>query len=407
MRQMRFKVYPSKTQLEVLETWNQLHCELYNACLQERRDAYRKAGKTVGYLEQQNQLPEVKKARPEFKLLGSQALQETVRRVDRAFQALFRRVQRGETPGYPRFKSSRSYVGFTYPAKAGWKFELGENGKHGKLHITHLGTLKVRGKPRQWGEPRRLTLSKVAGQWYVTLTVRCMVSREAGSLQAGMDLGTTHLLSLSDGTQVQNPRFLKKAARRMATLNRELSRRKLFGKNWRRTKLKLSRLSARVTSQRADFQHKLSASLVSTYGLLVTEELNIKGMTHHGGVHKKGLNRAILDVGMGGLLQKLQSKVNETGSGRLWFIPTVEVKPSQTCPVCGHQEKKPLAQRTHHCLRCDHTEDRDVAAAQVMPNWALDHRQELAGGDAGFLTAEEPRSPDQTALASGVGHSLE
>lgn len=401
---MRFKLYPNQAQIEQLESWNRLHCELYNACLQERRDAYKKCGQSLTYYDQQNQLPAVKEARPEYKKLGSQALQETVRRVDRAYQGFFRRVKKGETPGFPRFKSGRSYVGFTYPALAGWKFELGETGKHGTLNITHLGRIKARGKPRQWGELRCLTLNKIGGEWYATITIRCHPKRQAGKLAAGVDFGVARIASLSDGTLVENPRFLKKAMGQLGTLSRELARRKRFGSNWRRTKAQMAKLHAKVANQRADFQHQLTSDLVGRYGVLVTEDLSIKRMTAKGGAYKTGLNRAILDVGMRGILQKLECKALEAGTLFL-SVPTRLVKPSQTCPVCGNQSKKTLAERVHQC-ECGYTEDRDVVAAQVMLQWALANCQELAGRDtmAAPGRVSELRNPEQTApFAVGRG----
>ena len=103
-RNIVYRIYPTKTQERTLNDWLGLHRELYNAALQERRDAYRKKGVSITYNDQQNALPEIKKFRPELIPLGSHALQETVRRVDRAFKAFFRRVRNGEIPGYPRFK---------------------------------------------------------------------------------------------------------------------------------------------------------------------------------------------------------------------------------------------------------------------------------------------------------------
>jgi len=394
---MRYKIYPTKSQLATLEEWNILHCRLYNACLEQRITMYRQRGVSVGYNAQQNELPALKAEFPEYKALGSQALQETVRRVDRAYQAFFARVKRGDTAGFPRFKAARNYVGFCYPAKAGWKFEPGANGKHGKLTLSNLGMLKVRGVPRQWGEMRQLTLSKHAGEWYAVITIRCEVERWSGTFQAGIDLGTEHVLSLSDGTQIENPRFLKTSSKKLSRLQRELGRRTRFGANYNRTKGKIARLHARIARQRDDFQHQLTSSLVATYGILATEELNIKGMTAHGGAYKKGLNRSILDVGMSGILQKLQYKVKETGTGRLWWVPTRKVKPSQTCPPCGHQHKKLLSERIHLCANCGYTGNRDVVAAQVMLEWALEnYGQELACGDGmGVLACpSEPRNPD-------------
>ena len=120
-RKVTFKLYPHARQAERLMAWIRLHCELYNAALQERIEAYRKCGQSISYYDQQNVLPEIKAARPELVELGSHALQQTLRRLDLAFQAFFRRVKAGQTPGFPRFKSQHRFSGFSYPDPAGWK----------------------------------------------------------------------------------------------------------------------------------------------------------------------------------------------------------------------------------------------------------------------------------------------
>jgi putative transposase len=106
-RKVTFKLYPNARQVARLTAWVRLHCELYNAALEERIDAYKKCGKSIGYNEQQNALPTIKVDRPELVALGSHALQQTLRRLDLAFQAFFRRVKAGQTPGFPRFKASK------------------------------------------------------------------------------------------------------------------------------------------------------------------------------------------------------------------------------------------------------------------------------------------------------------
>ena len=120
-RKVTLKLDPNAAQAARLEAWTRLHCELYNAALEERIDAWRKAGKHVSYDDQQNVLPQIKADRPEFVELGSHALQQTLRRLDLAFQAFFRRVKAGQTPGFPRFKSAKRFSGFAYPDPAGWK----------------------------------------------------------------------------------------------------------------------------------------------------------------------------------------------------------------------------------------------------------------------------------------------
>ena len=404
VRRDEFKVYPSATQRRLLEDWTALHARLFNACLEQRISAYRSQAnrQSVGYYQQQNELPALKAAFPEFVPLGSHALQETVRRVERAFRAFFRRVKAGETPGFPRFKSAKRYRGFTYPDPAGWKFEPRSNGKHGKLSIGNLGALKVRGQPRQWGKASTLTLTRKAdGEWYASITVNCSPAREAGVHAVGMDLGCEYALSLSDGATVENPRYLRQSLERMKVLSRAVLRKKRGGKNRGKAGLKLARLHRRIANQRRNFHHQESARLVASYGLIATETLSVKKMTASGGAYKTGLNRSILDVGMASFLQHLRVKVEETGHGRLveartarkvlfceQEVPTRKVKPSQTCPMCGAQHKKPLSERVHSCL-CGYSGPRDVVAAQVMLAWAMG-------------TLPEPKSSSTRLESSGL-----
>src|SRR5919202_6405119 len=109
---------------------------------------------------------------------------------------------------------------------------------------------------------------------------------------------------------------------------------------------------------------------------IATEELNLKGMTKKvkksskRKAQKTGLNRSMLDVGINNLTKAIEYKLQEAG-GFLVYVPTKTVKPSQTCPSCGHQKKKDLSERVHHCSECGALYDRDVAAAFVMLSWAL------------------------------------
>ncbi len=137
----------------------------------------------------------------------------------------------------------------------------------------------------------------------------------------------------------------------------------------------------RIVNKRRDFEHKLSKRLVDRYGLIATEKLAVKNLTRSakGTIEapgknvrqKAGLNRRILDTSPANFLDKLKYKIEEAGG--MWIeVPTRKVKPSQTCPACGHQEKKQLSDRMHRCKRCGYTEDRDRAAARVMLGWAED-----------------------------------
>ncbi len=175
-RKVTFKLYPNAREAERLTAWVRLHCEMYNAALQERIEAYRKAGKSISYYDQQNVLPEIKAARPDFVELGSHALQQTLRRLDLAFQAFFRRIKAGQTPGFPRFKASKRFSGFCYPDPAGWK--LHQQGQRGGT--LRLGSskdamaIRVRGQHRFGAEakPNDLTIIRKNSEWFASVTLR-------------------------------------------------------------------------------------------------------------------------------------------------------------------------------------------------------------------------------------------
>lgn len=203
-RRTTFRLYPTKQQEQRLFEWRRLHGYLYNACLEHRLTSYRKLGRSVGYIDQQNLLPAFKECWPEYNELGSQALQATVKRVDFVFQRFFKGLG-----SYPKFKAIRHYSGFTYPAKAGWKAL--SDGKHGQLHITNLGKIRMRGQARTWGLPTTCTIVYRAseGKWYASITVDCVPVRETGPSAIGYDLGCKDAVTFSDGRKVVKPAFIR------------------------------------------------------------------------------------------------------------------------------------------------------------------------------------------------------
>src|SRR5688572_29726651 len=133
----KFRIYPTKRQESLLTLWLSLCCELYNSALQERRDAYKLAGLSISYLDQQNQLPEIKKVRQDLKAVHSQVIQDVLKRLDKAFQAFFRRLKNAQKPGYPRFRSRSRYNSFSY-SQSGFSIE-GD-----KLFLSKIGQIKIK-----------------------------------------------------------------------------------------------------------------------------------------------------------------------------------------------------------------------------------------------------------------------
>jgi putative transposase len=377
-RRITFRLYPNRTSLPKLHYARKLHWALYNAGIANRRTQYEKFGKSVSYYEQQNSLPGFKETWIEYKQLGSHTLQNTLKRVDLAYQSFFKGLR-----GKPRFRPLRKYSGWTYPDHAGWKIH--STGDNGYLELRDLGLkIQMRGKARTWGKATTCTLFYRNSKWYASITIGCNPIRETGAGCIGLDFGCSTAVALSDGTKIENPRFLSKTRAKIRKASKLMRRKqapnrkkKIRGsQRWKKANKKVAKLHTLVSNQRKDWAHQVATQIVSGNSLVATEKLNIKAMTRkpRTGSHRKrqktGLNRSILDVGWGFLGQALVYKLAEC-EGFLVEIPTLQVKPSQTCPECGHQERKTLDTRVHNCTKCGYIEDRDVASAKVCLSWAL------------------------------------
>lgn len=373
-RRCTFRLYPSKAQAQKLSYWRRLHQSLHNAALYNRKTQYQRFGKSVTYYDQQNSLPEFKKVWPEYKELGSQALQATLKRVDMAFERFFKGLG-----GYPKFKSIRRYRGWTYPATSGWKAHT--TGDNGYLELSNLGQMQMRGKRRTWGTPTTCTIVYRQGKWYASITVKCEPVRETGTGAIGVDFGTLTAVALSDGTKIQNPRFLAATQEKIKAASKQKRRKRApnfkkkvkASKRWKKAQSKVSKLQRKASNQRQDWAHKVTTQIVSSNSMVVTEKLNIKGMTRKSNKGKRkrqktGLNRSILDVGWGILGGMLEYKVVEA-QGVFIEAPSITLKPSQRCPDCWEVKPKTLAERLHQCS-CGCVEDRDVASAKVCLLWA-------------------------------------
>ena len=382
-RKVTFKLYPNARDADRLTAWIRLHCELYNAALEERIDAYRKTGKSIGYYDQQNVLPEIKAFRPELVELGSHALQQTLRKLDLAFQAFFRRVKAGQTPGFPRFKASKRFSGFCYPDPAGWK--LMQNGSRGATIRLGSGkdamSLRARGQHRfgAGAQPNDLTITRKNGEWFASVTVRvseaaCARAR-TGAAHRGFDLGLNDWATFDNGETIANPRFVRNELPRLADLQRKQARKQPASIRYKRLGVQVARLHERIGNQRRDFLHKTTSRLVASCAVLATEELRTKNMSRSArGTQEKpgrmvkqkaGLNREILSAAMSMAHNMLAYKAVEAGT-RLHVSNTRQLKPSQRCAACRAIVPKPLVQRMHVCAHCGHTAQRDQNAASVV-----------------------------------------
>lgn len=367
-RVFRYRLHPTAKQSDGLRLMLADHCDLYNAALQERRDAYRHPSKTaIRYGDQSAQLKDIRAADPDQKRWSFTSQQQTLKRLDTAFQAFFRRIKSGETPGYPRFRSKFRFDTVTFVDGDGGKF-LGT-----QVRIQGIGHVKVKLHRPVRGIVKQFSVTRVGKHWY--LNVICVdVPKQIRPLTGavvGIDRGVTHLLADSDRKLHENPRFGKQAEERLAVAQRELARKKKKSNNRRRAVERVAKLHRHIRSQRSNRLHEISRKLVDNYDLIVLEDLKIGNMTRSASgtveepgtnvAQKSGLNKAILDSGWGVFHSLIGYKAEEAG------IEVMTVNPrntSRTCYECGFVAAGNRDEEAFRCLSCGHKDHADINAAK-------------------------------------------
>ncbi len=364
----KYRLYPTRKQANTLQ-WVLDRCrELYNAALQERRDAYRLVGKSITYCDQANQLPDIKAIREEYKDIHSQVLQDVLRKVDKAFKAFFARCKRGHTPGYPRYKARGHYDSFTYP-QAG--FSLTHDNR---VCLSKIGSIKIKLHREIKGTIKTCTIKREGDAWFVVFASEVALEPlEASDEVVGIDLGLLHFATLSDGSTIENPRYYRKAEKKLERLQQAVSRKKRGSLRRRKAVKQVAKAYRKVRNQRQDFLHKESRKLVNAYGTIVFEELQPANMSKrpkpkqdetgkylpNGAAAKSGLNKSIVDASWGMFQQFCTYKAASAGREVLFVNPKYT---SQACSGCGQVRKKELSERWHSC-DCGTELDRDHNAA--------------------------------------------
>ena len=285
----KYKLQPTPAQEQTLAFVVRRCRELYNAGLQERRDAWHKCRVSIRAAHQSAELPAIKAVRPEYHDVHSQVLQDVLTRLDRAFQAFFRRVQVGETPGYTRFQGARRYHSFSYKQMGN-----GARLENGYLVLSKIGRLPVRWSRPMAGKPKTVTISQEADGWYACICCEGVPVQPLPptGAETGIDVGLKVFLVTADGAVVENPRHYRKAEKQLVKAQRRVSRRKL-GSNRRRKAVRvLARKHQKVKRQRRDFHHKTALALLRRYDVIYLEDLRVANL-----VQNPYLSKSISDAG--------------------------------------------------------------------------------------------------------------
>ena len=357
-----FKLYPTRTQHAALVETLDTHRHLYNRALAERKSAYETEQRTLTYGEQSATLKAQRTSSPFMARANFSSCQRTLKRLDRAFAAFFRRGKAGQAPGYPRFKGQGRFDTVEYTHPDGCRF-FGTS-----LYVQHVGRVKVKQHRPVEGQITAVSLTQKADGWHVCVVCTqgepAVVPSELPAV--GIDVGLTNFLATSEGETVGPLRAYRRAQAALRRAQRRVARRKRGSGRRRKAVTQVQRLHLKMARQRRDFHHKTARSLTRRYGLIAHEHLNIAGIA------RSRLAKSTLDAGWGGFLSILGHKA--AGAG----VSVVAVPPfntSQACSACGALPAVPktLKDRVHACP-CGYTADRDVNAARNILQLAAGSR---------------------------------
>jgi putative transposase len=347
-RAYKLRAYPTRPQEGRAVRLLADHCDLYNAALAERREAWRMRNYSVSYGDQSAQLKEIRAADPDGQGRHSfTAQQQTLRRLNTVFVAYFRRVRdakgKQRRVGYPRFKPYQRFDQVLFVAGDGASWEPADGGRWAHATFQAVGRVKVGQHRPIAGRVRTLQLKREGRRWYViVVTETGAVPLASTGRSVGVDVGVARFLTTSDGEVVANPRFLDGAQERIADLQRRKQRARPGSGNRQRLRRALAKEWRKLRNQRRDFHHKTARGLVDTCDTLALEDLRVAAMTASAAgtvedpgrnvAAKAGLNRSILDAGWTQFTSILVAKAESAGR-RVVFVHPAST--SVDCNACG------------------------------------------------------------------------
>ena len=373
----RLRLYPTRHQTARLQFLLDVTRELYNALLQQRRDAYRLRGIGLRSKAQYAEMTALRAEDARVRAVYRESEDAVLHRLELAFAAFFRRVAAGQTPGFPRFKPAARWAQLTFPhGDRALRFTANQ----GRVYVPGVGSVKLR-KGRSVPAFGRAWLVLRTGRWYACFECeRAVKPLPKTGITLGIDRGVHVLAACSDGRLIRKLGVGERRRSATARLQRALesvTQRDAAGRvrnrqnPWRiQAVRRLARAKEREANARRDFAHKLARRIVTAADVIGLERLNLRAMTRSAagtlaapGRHvraKAGLNRVVLDAGFGLLDRLIAEKAEEAAR----MVVRVEARfSSQTCSRCGHVSARSRRRRRFGCVRCGLRAHADVNAA--------------------------------------------
>ncbi|EFH9260116.1 RNA-guided endonuclease InsQ/TnpB family protein [Escherichia coli] len=293
----------------------------------------------------------------------SQPLQQSLKDLERAYKNFFQ-----NRAAFPRFKKRGQNDAFRYPQ--GVKLDQ----ENSRIFLPKLGWMRYRNSRQVTGIVKNVTVSQSCGKWYISIQTESEVSTPVhpSASMVGLDAGVAKLATLSDGTVFEPVNSFHKNQKKLARLQRQLSRKVKFSNNWQKQKRKIQQLHSRIANIRRDYLHKVTTIISKNHAVIVIEDLKVKHMSKSaaGTISqpgrnvraKSGLNRSILDQGWYEMRRQLEYKQLWRG-GQVLAVPPAYT--SQRCACCSHTAKENrLSQSKFVCRACGYTANADVNGAR-------------------------------------------
>jgi putative transposase len=356
----KYKLKPTPEQERELERVLGLCNWLYNTALEQRVTAWQRCRISVSRYEQEAELKDIRAAFSEYAAIHSHVLQDVLARLDKTYQAFFRRVKAGEKAGFPRYQGRDRFHSYTYK-----EYGNGAQLDNGFLVLSKIGRLAVRWSRPLEGTPKTVTISLEADGWYACFSCADVPVQPLPTIgrETGIDLGLEAFATLSDGARIFHPGWYRQAERALKTAQRRVSRRKKGSNRRRKASTLLAKAHQKVRRQRADFHHKTALALVRENDTIYHEDLQTANMVknHH-------LAKSISDAGWSAFLSILSFKAACAGRRVQAVNPAFT---SQKCSGCGEMVAKGLSVRWHSCPDCGVALHRDHNAAKNIERAGL------------------------------------
>lgn len=352
----QYRLYPTKAQAAQLDEIVFLARLLYNRMLEYKIKCWQESRRSVSAYDLMSLWSDWRNEdRDEnpLRLLNMTAGKNVIQRLDKAYAAFFRRGN-----GFPKFQNRFRFTSVDYTYNNGTRLVDGYAAP--RLYVQNVGNIKMkwhRDLP-PYAKIKQVNIKRKASGWYASLVLELPFTEPLPSDKplVGIDMGLMRLLTLSDGSTIDNPRWLKSSLAKLRVAQRKLSRRKKGSKGRKEAAHQVALLHEQIANTRRDFWHKVTTWLVGTYGAIAIEDLKLGFMTRN-----EHLSQSAHDAGLGMFTEMLKSKAQAAG------VPVIAVNPrntSQACSGCGCIVEKDLKTRVHDCPHCGLVIDRDENAAR-------------------------------------------